>query len=200
MEDIEKKSDIEVLILCYQKNAHLLGGFFRRYHAHLKLPFTLNVSEKPYSDALIDALSKTDTPYVLLLHEEFYITGVDRPMLDVLRAMALSTHPFRVSLQSRDDGYQGATIEGRLDTTHQYLSSLEASIFDRKKLLGYLERGWGPQQTEIELSIRARGEFVYIPQQRVIKYADALRGGQQRIKEIDGVEHVLVPGDTWEPL
>ncbi len=166
---------------------------------------------KSYSDQLIDFFTKVRDPYFILLHEDFYfVEEVDKERLNSLVEFAKYHNADRVSLQCIGDGYKGATnlytefddIKiHKLNDRHTYTRSLEASIWNREFFLKHLARGEDVWATEVQSSLRARGDNnVYVAEKRTLQYRDAFIHGEQRIKIINETFHQLVPGDTWKDL
>ena len=161
----------------------------------------------PYSDNLIDGLSKLEDDYIILLHEDFYITDpVDTERIRNLLEYAREIGAKRVSLQCTKDGYEGwvtKIIPGvyRVNYKFQYMCSFEASIWHRETLLNnVLQPGENPWQTEVLGSRRNPNMNVIVTEDTVVKYSDARIHGEQRIKLVDGVFHKMVGDDLWESL
>lgn len=157
--------------------------------------------------AQLDRLVRTiDDEYFILMAEDFYLTQpVELAMLNTILNLYAMNYD-RLSLQSIADGYQDTSkFTGQylgtklyyLENREQYLCSLEASVWRREFMKKYIGQhkiqDSSDRDVEIHMSNFARKDqpIVIVPEQRIVHYTDALRGGQPRIKFEDNKMIVL---------
>lgn len=200
---------VQIVVTTCPAYAHLLVDFDYLFQRFWGGPYLVigDKERKDYVENLIDGLTKLDCRFIILLHEDFYITDqVNTNTIGFLLDYAEKYGVKRVSLQCVADGYidhVSATNYPalyRVNEGFQYLCSLEASIWDREFLISILKPGEDVWQTELNCSTRNSKLHVIVPKSRTIHYSDARIHNEVRIKLIDNVFHKLVQGPDGKNL
>ena len=200
---------MKIVVSTCKKYQHLLNGFAERFMQHWGDDFYVDIAGKDeaWSDQMIRICQMFKEDYFIRLCEDFWLTEqVDYENLFHAWQLATIRKYDRVGLQSVKDGYEHCSKKDpdtgwyKLDSDAEYLCSFEASIYKRTFLLKNLEPGRHIWETEVEMSRRTRGANVLIPPERIVKYTDATRRGQERAKIENGVMYVLQPGDVWKQV
>ncbi len=206
---------MKIVVTTCRAYAHLLDDFDFLFKKFWGVPYEVIGADNDdglsgYSDNLIAGLRDLTDEFVILLHEDFYITEpVDHARILRLREFAKENGMDRVSLQCIKDGYEGfvTSLGDRLYKVNegfQYIASFEASIWNRETLLRILFPREDPWQTELRCSSRNPTFNAVIPEIPVLIYHDARIHGQERIRVIDGSFHKLTGEDAngpiWEDL
>lgn len=199
METFEIHIRMRVIVTTYSKKQHLLENFDRLMKKHWGVKYEVDISPEGEhkSDQLIRIANLIEDDYFILLQEDFYLyEDVDKNFLKECKEFAEGFEVDRFSLQARKDGYEMTSVDfgevaGRavyqLMPTERYLCSLEASIWRRKFLLENLESGYSDRSIELEMSKRVKqGSRIFVPEEPVLVYTDAFRGGEPRMVEKDG--------------
>ncbi len=204
---------MKIIVTAYKKNAYLIPNFKLLMGKFLALPYEIDVApeHERLSNQLSRIIREEDEEYVVLLKEDFYmIAPTDILYLQNCYAYAMAHDADRFSLQQRSDGYMDTSFEYgdicgtkvfRLDHKEKYICSLEASIWKVDFLKKHLFLEGSDRDVELDMSKQVKTYAkVLVPEKRVLTYADALRGGHERIKVIDGNFHLMVQGPSGEDL
>lgn len=162
----------------------------------------------PYGEGLMRALEQIQDDYVVLTHEDYFLTGKIKYDLLAEIVALMSTHGLHLvktcgwwSGWTTDDApmvESAITIPStgeRLwlyNPQSPYLTSHQPSIWRRDFLLSTLQPHWGPWQHELEGSdlLRQRGGFnIYSYRgEQPIPYAETVTAGKARA----GAEHYFL--------
>ena len=164
MTTLRKLSDIRVWVLTSHGYARLLGEFSERLKQFWGTEFSVYVSETPienWSDGVIRFLESIPDEYIILLHEDFYLTqNVDQRLIEELWSMRFGYD--RISLLGNHTPIRtarnGKYFVHKPDAEYQF--SLEASIQRRRFLLDFLIPGLDPWETERRLAKTAKGNIL----------------------------------------
>lgn len=148
-----------------------------------------------WSDGLIRMLSAVDDEYLVLLLEDYWLCRtVDCGGVMTL-AEYMSQHPDVVRFDLTADRLYGAGMHdvdmyGHYDVIEcaenaPYQMSLQAAIWNRKLLLGLLERGKSAWEVEIHTNMVGRGMRVLGSRQMPIRYANGLYKGKLDMRQIE---------------
>ena len=172
---------MNVYVLAAEATAYLLPEFDELYQKHWGGDYFTWISTTPlnqWSDGVIQLLTGIDDEYVIILHEDFFLTrDVDvegiRKLWDytvenkVDRASLLGNHtPLRTYKEREYWRYNAAA---------EYQFSFEASIQKRSFLLEHLKKGQDPWESETQAKVH--GAYVIATEEPLIFYQDALRRG-----------------------
>ena len=184
MADTKNTNDIKIIVITCEKHVDLLPEFSKRFSKYWGDSFFVFISNTPlekWSDGVINLLESLQDKYVILLHEDFYLTvPIDKDLLNNLKKFALEHKVDRVSLcgnHTPDRTYK--YLEGfyRHYSQADYQLSFEASIFRRKWLLEILKRGLNPWESEGNYRFELDSMIISSGKAPVV-YKDRLRKGK----------------------
>ena len=174
---------------------------------------SLGTEDEPWSDQMIEILEQIPDSQFIYLREDYYLlkpVPIDKvqALWDFMRGCGDYK---RMSLQSIKDYTQPVKkffseimMQNiklyRMEWDAEYLCSFEASIFRKDLLQKYLVAGEGSQEGENNTSNRMKKKYevVLIPEETILYYKDAFRGGrEQRIEDRNGELWLLTP-DGWQ--
>jgi hypothetical protein len=190
---------VKIVVTTCPAYAHLLEDFdylFQRFWGAEYLVIGRD-KQQGWSNQIIDELGKLDDEYIILLHEDFYITEkVDTNRIEQLLKQMKEQGAKRTSLQCIEDGYEGYVGKEVYPGVHivkkgwEYICSFEASIWHRETLIHtVLKRGENAHQAEVLGSRRNPRMKALVPATTVLTYSDARIHGEERMKVINGTFH-----------
>lgn len=194
---ITRKNSLKIYVTTCSKYKHLLEGFKERFDQYWGGGYTVDISDKSWSDQMIDLVSRIEDEYFIRLCEDFWILEpVNKNLLETAELLAEIAKPDRIGLQSVKDGYEHCSEEGiklnghnffKLKKNAEYMCSFEASIYKTEFLRNHLKPGLHIWESEIELSRGAKDALVYVSEEPVVKYKDATRRGKSRIEGLPDI-------------
>ena len=172
---------IRIYVLTSTKTQYLLEGFDKRFQEHWGAPYEVYISDTPlheWSDGVINFLQGIDDEYLILLHEDFYLTkDVKREKIQQLSDYAIAHKVDRASLLGNHTPLRTYRERQywRYNIVAEYQFSFEASIQKRTFLLEHLRTGRDPWKAETEAKVT--GAYIIATEEPLIFYQDALRRG-----------------------
>jgi len=176
---------MNIYVLTCTKHVNLLHEFAERFEKYWGEPFFVYVSNTDldhWSDGVLNFLRSIEDEYLILLHEDFYLTRpVNKELLEELKEKAIKFKADRVSLlgnHSPDRIYK-LNDTGLLSYKYQapYQFSFEASIQKREFLIKNLKGGCNPWDAENNRVEKGKG-LILVSEEAAISYQDKLRRGQ----------------------
>lgn len=173
-----------IFVLTCMKFAHLLGEFAERVQKYWGEPFFVYVSHtdlQHWSDGTLNFLRNIPYEYLILLHEDFYLTRpVNKDLVTQLKKLAIEKKADRVSLLGNHTPERTYELESGIFAYKgeaEYHFSLEASIQRREYLLNNLKGNQNPWDAENSRRDRGKG-LILCSQDPAIWYQDRLRRGK----------------------
>lgn len=170
-------------VLTHTKHTGLLAEFAERFEKYWGEPFFVYVSNtdiQHWSDGVLNFLRSIQDEYLILLHEDFYLTKpVDKELLKKLKEEAVKRGVSRMSLLGNHSPERTYGIDTEFYSHHAdapYVFSLEASIQKRQFLLDNLKGGCNPWDAENGRLGKAKGLVLY-SKEPAIFYQDKMRQG-----------------------
>lgn len=198
----------EVLVFGYLPSDETLPDNFRF--------ISLGQADEPWSTQTLKILDQIPEEQFIFLREDFYLLKpVPVNKVKSLWDFMLGCRDYkRIGLQSFNDYapeektmmkffaqiYTSDIKLWRMGWKSPYICSFEASIFRKDFLQKYMIAGESSQEAENNTSARARQDdnVVLIPEETILYYKDAFRGGREhRIEDRDGEIWNLTP-DGWK--
>lgn len=177
---------INIFVLGCTKYANLFGEFAERFEKYWGAPFFAYISNTDidhWSNGVIDFLKSIDDEYLILLHEDFYLT--EPPKLEVIeKLVAFIEHNDvdRISLMGNHSPERTHPLNYggfyKYNSGQPYQLSFEASIQRREFLLEHMrpdESPWDAERNPIKRGVNGN---VYCSEKPCIFYGDKLRGGK----------------------
>ena len=139
MEDTKSTKNIKTYVLATKAYPDLLPNFIKRFSKFWGGPLRIYVSDTPLEDwsgGVIDMLEAIDDEYLIILHDDFYLTEkVDLELLEELKRAIIKYDADRVSLLGnhsvpRTTSFRGEYVKHKPKSEYQF--SFEASIYKRK--------------------------------------------------------------------